>query len=83
MEKKLLHQYLSYRSRLEGEEDKKVAKNVREIPQLNGRHNIIAKEGKFVIERALEDDAGNYSCSIGNEESLTFNVYGLFILLLQ
>lgn len=58
-----------------------MAKNVREIPQLKGRIDIIAKEGKFVIERAMEDDAGNYSCSIGNEESLTFNVYGLFISL--
>lgn len=55
-----------------------MAKNVREIPQLKGRIEIIAKEGKFVIERAHEEDAGNYSCSM-NEESLNFNVYGLFI----
>lgn len=54
-------------------------KNVREISELNGRFQIIAKEGKFVIEKGREEDIGNYSCSLG-DVSYNFNVYGELII---
>lgn len=35
-------------------------------PSLNDRHRILAQENKFIIERTLENDAGNYSCKTGD-----------------
>lgn len=54
-----------------------MAKDVREINELKGRFQIIPAEGHFGIDKASEDDAGNYSCSLDGE-SHKFNVYGKF-----
>lgn len=32
---------------------------------LNDRYRILPQENKFIIERTVENDAGNYSCKIG------------------
>lgn len=40
---------------------------IKSIPTLNNRHEIIKKEGKFIIGVGLEQDAGNYACSYKNE----------------
>lgn len=58
------------------DEDKMVLKKVGEIKQLKGRHTIIPKEGRFIIESSNRQDAGNYTCSLGGE-SFTFNVFSM------
>lgn len=55
--------------------DKKVLKKVKDIDSLIGRFDIKPAEGKFVIERATEDDAGNYTCSLFGETKI-INVVG-------
>ena len=40
---------------------------IKSIPSLNNRHEIIKPEGKFIIALGLEQDAGNYTCSYKNE----------------
>ncbi|XP_052864279.1 uncharacterized protein LOC128270894 [Anopheles cruzii] len=42
----------------------KDGKNVSEIESLKGRYNLIPAERKFIITRALETDAGVYTCSV-------------------
>lgn len=42
---------------------------------LNKRINIIHKEGSITIEKATEDDAGEYTCTL-KTESFTFDVFG-------
>uniref|UniRef100_A0A2M4DNX6 Putative neural cell adhesion molecule l1 n=1 Tax=Anopheles darlingi TaxID=43151 RepID=A0A2M4DNX6_ANODA len=42
----------------------KDGKNVSEIESLKGRFNLIPAERKFIISRALETDAGVYTCSV-------------------
>lgn len=56
------------------DDDKMVLKNVNEISKLKGRFRTIPKEGRFVIDVADKDDAGNYTCSLG-DLSFNFNVY--------
>lgn len=56
-------------------DDKEEYINVRLISDLNGRSQIIPKEGKFVIEKAREEDTGNYTCNLG-DTSYAFQVYG-------
>lgn len=54
-------------------------KLVSEIPELKGHYDIKGKEGKFIIEKTREEDAGNYSCIYENESS-KFEVYGNVIV---
>jgi len=44
---------------------------------MKGRYHILEKEGRFLIERAHVDDAGNYSCNVGSESKM-FYVSGKF-----
>lgn len=39
------------------------------------RHEVIAKEGKLVIHKTNEEDAGNYACELDGE-TYTFEVWG-------
>lgn len=53
----------------------KDGQNVSEIESLRDRFKIIKAERKFVISRALESDAGSYTCSVRElNEAKTFNV---------
>lgn len=56
-------------------DDKKGFKNVADIGELKGRYQILKSEGKFVIERTVEEDAGEYTCSLG-DDSITFKAAG-------
>ncbi|CRL08187.1 CLUMA_CG021019, isoform A [Clunio marinus] len=49
--------------------------NVKDIKSLEGRYEIKAKDGTFVINPSEIDDAGNYTCSLDEEEHL-FIAYG-------
>lgn len=42
----------------------KDGKNVSDVESLNNRFRIIKEEKKFIISRALESDAGVYTCSV-------------------
>lgn len=53
----------------------KDGENVSEIESLQNRYKIIKDERKFIISRALESDAGSYTCSVrALNASRTFNV---------
>lgn len=53
----------------------KDGENVSEIESLKNRFKIIKDERKFIISRALESDAGSYTCSVrALNASRTFNV---------
>lgn len=53
----------------------KDGENVSEIESLRDRFKIIKEERKFIISRALEADAGSYTCSVrALNASRTFNV---------
>lgn len=53
----------------------KDGENVSEIESLRDRYKIIKEERKFIISRALEADAGSYTCSVrALNASRTFNV---------
>uniref|UniRef100_A0A0N8ES29 Putative neural cell adhesion molecule l1 n=1 Tax=Aedes aegypti TaxID=7159 RepID=A0A0N8ES29_AEDAE len=53
----------------------KDGENVSEIDSLRDRYKIIKEERKFIISRALESDAGSYTCSVrALNASRTFNV---------
>ncbi|XP_058818772.1 uncharacterized protein LOC131681761 isoform X2 [Topomyia yanbarensis] len=53
----------------------KEGKNVSEIESLKDRYRILNEERKFIISRALESDAGSYTCSVrALNASRTFNV---------
>ncbi|XP_040167940.1 uncharacterized protein LOC120902922 isoform X1 [Anopheles arabiensis] len=53
----------------------KDGKNVSEVESLKDRFKILAAERKFVISRALETDAGQYTCSVPQlGVSKSFNV---------
>ncbi|EAA12759.4 AGAP008408-PA [Anopheles gambiae str. PEST] len=55
----------------------KDGKNVSEVESLKDRFKILAAERKFVISRALETDAGQYTCSVPQlGVSKSFNVVG-------
>lgn len=57
----------------------KDGENVSEIDSLRDRYKIIKEERKFIISRALESDAGSYTCSVrALNASRTFNVVGKF-----
>ena len=51
---------------------------VQEIKEIKDRVKIHEKEGKFVIEKAHEDDKGNYSCSLPDGSVKSFDVWGKF-----
>lgn len=50
-------------------------KNVGDVSDLKGRYQTFKSEGKFVIEKAFEEDAGDYQCSLG-DDSITFKAAG-------
>lgn len=50
-------------------------KNVNEISDLKGRFQVFKNEGKFVIEKTVEEDAGDYQCSLG-DDSITIKAAG-------
>lgn len=53
----------------------KDGENVSEIESLQNRYRILNAERKFIINRALESDAGSYTCSVwALNASKTFNV---------
>ncbi|XP_058448434.1 uncharacterized protein LOC131428472 isoform X2 [Malaya genurostris] len=53
----------------------KDGKNVSDIDSLKDRYRILNEERKFIISRALEADAGSYTCSVrALNASRTFNV---------
>lgn len=53
----------------------KDGENVSEIESLQNRYKIIKDERKFIISRALDSDAGSYTCSVrALNASRTFNV---------
>uniref|UniRef100_T1DEN1 Putative basigin n=1 Tax=Psorophora albipes TaxID=869069 RepID=T1DEN1_9DIPT len=55
----------------------KDGENVSEIESLKDRYTILQKERKFIINRALDSDAGTYTCSVrALNASRTFNVIG-------
>lgn len=54
-------------------------KDVRNIEDLKGHFKIYPKEGRFVIEKAREEDAGNYSCNLDGE-SYKFDVWAQVIV---
>lgn len=55
----------------------KDGKNVSDVESLNNRFRIIKEEKKFIISRALESDAGVYTCSVPVlNASRTINVLG-------
>lgn len=56
------------------DDDKMVSTDVKNIKKLEDRYKIIPKEGRFIIERSIVEDAGNYSCTLG-DQTFTFNVY--------
>lgn len=56
------------------DDDKMVLEKVSQISRLNGRYKTIPKEGRFIIETPDAADAGNYTCSLG-DESYNFNAY--------
>lgn len=39
-------------------------RNVNQIPELQHRYEVIDAEHKFVIERTVEEDAGQYACTL-------------------
>lgn len=43
---------------------KKNGADVSAEPSLTGRYQILQHESKFIIDRALEVDAGNYTCTL-------------------
>jgi hypothetical protein len=45
---------------------------------LANRYDWKPKEGAFIIDRALEEDQGNYTCALKDGESKTINVVGMF-----
>lgn len=47
--------------------------DVRQIPELQNRFEILATENKFVIDRTVEDDQGLYTCELS-----TINLSALF-----
>ena len=57
-------------------DDEEVWKNVKEISALKGRYQLKPKEGLFLIERTVEEDAGTYNCSLGEAFIEKFTVYG-------
>ena len=50
-------------------------KDVTQIDELKGHYQIYPKEGKFIIEKTREHDAGNYTCKL-DDESYKFEVWG-------
>lgn len=53
-------------------------KNISDITSLKGHYRTIDSEGKFIIEKTRENDAGKYACEIfGNPvEEHSFDVWG-------
>lgn len=51
--------------------------NVTDIPELKGHYYTVQKDGKFIITKPKEDDAGTYSCHLNDEKSV-FRVWGAF-----
>lgn len=53
----------------------KDGRNVWDVPELQGRFDILASENKFSIDRTIEEDHGLYACELANfNRSAIFNV---------
>lgn len=53
----------------------KDGRNVRDVPELQNRYEILDTENKFVIDRTIEEDNGLYVCELVNfNKSAVFNV---------
>lgn len=50
-------------------------RDVRQVPELQNRFEILAAENKFVIDRTVEEDHGSYGCELPSlNQSAQFNV---------